>query len=147
MNVASILITIGRNITYLRTSCGYFEKDLLSVRTSRGNPAFDQSNYNKQEVSQIKKQVDLSNFFEMGKGNLDDEMMQESYRRLEKRTKCRLSKRLETKRNLFLEEGVSREEVNKLSKMDVIFDDAILTEIYLTVVEEMNMKSKVEPVI
>ncbi|ALA12523.1 anti-repressor like protein [Paenibacillus phage vB_PlaS-3/A] len=60
MNVASILITIGRNITYLRTSCGYFEKDLLFVRTSRGNSAFDQSNYNKQEVSQIKKQVDLS---------------------------------------------------------------------------------------
>ncbi|ARF69793.1 hypothetical protein B7C51_21050 [Paenibacillus larvae subsp. pulvifaciens] len=84
----------------------------------------------------------------MDNDNPDYEIiLKESYRRLEERTKCRLSKRLENKRNLFLEEGVSREEVNKLSKMDVIFDDAILTEIYLTVVEEMNMKSKVEPVI
>ncbi|AQR79765.1 hypothetical protein ERICI_01138 [Paenibacillus larvae subsp. larvae] len=73
-------------------------------------------------------------------------MILESYRRLEERARCRLSRRLENKRNGHLEKGVSREEVNKLTKMDVIIDDAILTEIYLTVVKEMGFQSKVDEV-
>ncbi|QVV20029.1 antirepressor [Paenibacillus phage Norbert] len=32
MNVASILITIGRDITYLRTNCRYYENDLFNFR-------------------------------------------------------------------------------------------------------------------
>ncbi|MEV2864329.1 hypothetical protein ABNF23_11445 [Paenibacillus larvae] len=138
MNVASILITIGRDITYLRTSCGYFEKDLLSVRTSRGNPAFDQSNYNKQEVSQIKKQVDLSNFFEMGKGNLDDEMIQESYRRLEERAKYDLSMQLINLKRARALEGVEKSKIDKFNKLDVITNDIGLIQSYLIILMEMG---------
>ncbi|MEV2697646.1 hypothetical protein ABNC64_11165 [Paenibacillus larvae] len=136
--MASILITIGRNITYLRTSCGYFEKDLLSVRTSRGNPAFDQSNYNKQEVSQIKKQVDLSNFFEMGKGNLDDEMIQESYRRLEERAKYDLSMQLINLKRARALEGVEKSKIDKFNKLDVITNDIGLIQSYLIILMEMG---------
>ncbi|MEV2294160.1 hypothetical protein ABNC35_14405 [Paenibacillus larvae] len=136
--MASILITIGRDITYLRTSCGYFEKDLLSVRTSRGNPAFDQSNYNKQEVSQIKKQVDLSNFFEMGKGNLDDEMIQESYRRLEERAKYDLSMQLINLKRARALEGVEKSKIDKFNKLDVITNDIGLIQSYLIILMEMG---------
>ncbi|MCY9690201.1 hypothetical protein M5W70_16245 [Paenibacillus larvae] len=89
-------------------------------------------------MSQIKKQVDLSNFFEMGKGNLDDEMIQESYRRLEERAKYDLSMQLINLKRARALEGVEKSKIDKFNKLDVITNDIGLIQSYLIILMEMG---------
>lgn len=67
----------------------------------------------------------------------------ESYQLLEERAKCNLSTRLENKKRKMALEGVAKSKIDKVNKMDVIADDARLTEIYLAVVKEMAIKYRV----
>lgn len=68
----------------------------------------------------------------------------ESYELLEERGKCQLSIRLTNRKRKMSLEGASKSKIDKTSKMDVIADDARLTEIYLSVVKEMAIKNDVE---
>lgn len=68
----------------------------------------------------------------------------ESYQLLEERAKCRLSIRLTNKKSEMALNGVSKSKIEKVNKMDVIADDARLTEIYLAIVKEMAIKYGLE---
>lgn len=68
----------------------------------------------------------------------------ESYKRLEERARCSLSVRLTNKKQKMALEGVAKSKIDKVNKMDVIADDARLTEIYLAIVKEMAIQYQVE---
>ncbi|WP_200411340.1 ORF6N domain-containing protein [Virgibacillus salexigens] len=68
----------------------------------------------------------------------------ESYQLLEDRAKCQLSVRLINKRRKMALEGAAKSRIDKTNKMDVIADDARLTEIYIAVVKELAIKNDVE---
>ncbi len=68
----------------------------------------------------------------------------ESYKALEQRAACKLSVRLTNKKQKMALEGVAKSKIDKATKMDVIADDARLTEIYLAIVKEMAIKYKVD---
>ncbi len=68
----------------------------------------------------------------------------ESYKLLEERAKCQLSVRLTNKRQKMSLEGVAKSKIDKVTKVDVIADDARLTEIYLSIVKEMAIKYQLD---
>ncbi|MGG4088966.1 ORF6N domain-containing protein [Bacillus licheniformis] len=68
------------------------------------------------------------------------DVRKESYQLLEDRAKCRLSIRLTNKKSEMALNGVPKSKIDKVNKMDVIGDDARLTEIYLAIVKEMAIK-------
>jgi len=72
------------------------------------------------------------------------DVRKESYELLEDRARCQLSIRLTNKKRKMALEGTSKSRVDKTNKLDVIADDARLTEIYLSVVKEMAIKNGVE---
>jgi Rha family phage regulatory protein len=72
------------------------------------------------------------------------DIRKESYKLLEDRAACKLSIRLNNRRQKMSLEGVAKSKIDKTNKMDVIADDARLTEIYLAVVKEMAIKYQVE---
>ncbi|TPG86856.1 ORF6N domain-containing protein [Brevibacillus laterosporus] len=67
----------------------------------------------------------------------------ESYEKLEERAQCNLSIRLKNKQSRMAFEGLSKSKINSVNKLDVIADDARLTEIYLAIVKEMAIKYQV----
>lgn len=67
----------------------------------------------------------------------------ESYQSLEERAKCRLSVKLKNRKGRASLEGVAKSKIDKMNYMDVIADDARLTEIYLAIVKEMAIKHNV----
>ncbi|MEK4343259.1 Rha family transcriptional regulator [Brevibacillus sp. FSL L8-0710] len=68
----------------------------------------------------------------------------ESYQRLEERARCDLSTRLTNKQRKMALEGVAKSKIDKVSRMDVIAEDARLTEIYLAIVKEMAIEYQVD---
>lgn len=76
----------------------------------------------------------------LGGFNAYSDVRNESYKRLEERARCDLSIRLTNKRRKMIEEGVAKSRIDKINKMDVIADDARLTEIYLAIVKEMAVQ-------
>lgn len=67
----------------------------------------------------------------------------ESYESLEQRGRCLLERRLSNRKKEMICNGVPKSKVNKLSKLDVIAEDARLTEIYLAIVKEFAIKYQV----
>ncbi|MGW9128111.1 ORF6N domain-containing protein [Paenibacillus chitinolyticus] len=72
------------------------------------------------------------------------EVRNASYDRLEERARCDLSTRLTNKQRKMALEGVAKSKIDRVSKMDVIADDARLTEIYLAIVKEMAIQYQVD---
>lgn len=68
----------------------------------------------------------------------------ESYSLLEERAKCNLKIRLNNKRQKMALEGVAKSKIDKVNKMDVIAEDARLTEVYLSIVKEMGIRYNVK---
>lgn len=66
-----------------------------------------------------------------------------SYEALEERGRCNLNIRVVNKQKVMALNGVAKSKVNKVSKLDVISDDARLTEIYLAIVKELAIKYRV----
>ncbi|GKS14740.1 hypothetical protein YDYSY3_57400 [Paenibacillus chitinolyticus] len=79
-----------------------------------------------------------------GEGSYHD-IRTESYRQLEFRAACSLSIRQENKRKKMALAGAHKSKIDQVSKLDVIFDDGRLTEIYFAVVKEMAIANKVDP--
>lgn len=69
----------------------------------------------------------------------------ESYQLLEDRARCSLSTRLTNKRRKMALEGVAKSKIDKVNNMDVIAEDARLTEIYIAVVKEIAIKHEIDP--
>lgn len=80
----------------------------------------------------------------MGGFQAYQDIRNESYRKLEERAGCNLSIRLTNKKRKMSLEGVAKSKVDKVNKMDVIADDARLTEIYLAIVKEMAIQYQVK---
>ncbi|MEF7566092.1 antA/AntB antirepressor family protein [Bacillus infantis] len=80
----------------------------------------------------------------IGGGQAFQDIRKESYQRLEERGNYKLSVRLTNKQRKMALEGVSKSRIDKVNFLDVIADDARLTEIYLSVVKEMAVKYQVE---
>ena len=68
----------------------------------------------------------------------------ESYQLLEERAKCKLSIRLTNKRRRMALEGVAKSKIDKENRMDVIAENARLTEIYLAIVKEMAIRYQID---
>lgn len=71
------------------------------------------------------------------------EIGNESYQMLELRAKCDLDRRLENRRKNMIVQGVGKTTVKRFNKLDVIAEDARLTEIYLSVIKDMAIKYQV----
>ena len=72
------------------------------------------------------------------------EIGNESYERLENRAKCNLNIRLDNRKKNMIVQGAGKTAVKKLNKLDVIAEDARLTEIYLSVIKDMAIKYDVD---
>lgn len=93
-----------------------------------------------------KKTTNLLNRIAQQRGGYEayKDVRAESYLLLEERAKCLLSKRLTNKKGKAALEGMAKSKIDKLNKMDVIADDARLTEIYLAIVKEMAVRYEVD---
>lgn len=93
-----------------------------------------------------KKVTNLLNKIAQARGGYDAYRIvrSESYQMLEERARCDLAARQTNKRRKMALEGVAKSKIDKVSQLDVIADDAKLTEIYLAVVKEMAIRNKVE---
>lgn len=80
----------------------------------------------------------------IGGGQAFQDIRKESYLRLEERGNYKLSVRLTNKQRKMALEGVAKSRIDKVNFLDVIADDARLTEIYLSVVKEMAIKYQVK---
>lgn len=90
-----------------------------------------------------KKKVNkIINAIALSKGGFQAyaDVRKESYQLLEDRARCRLAIRLTNKKSEMALNGVPKSKIDKVNKMDVIGDDARLTEIYLAIVKEMAIK-------
>lgn len=80
----------------------------------------------------------------LGGGSSYQDVRTDSYVRLESRAECNLSIRQTNKRKKMALEGVAKSKIDKVSKLDVIFDDGRLTEIYFAIVKEMAVANRIE---
>ena len=82
--------------------------------------------------------------FKQGGMDRFKEIGNESYERLENRAKCNLNIRLDNRKKNMIVQGAGKTAVKKLNKLDVIAEDARLTEIYLSVIKDMAIKYDVD---
>ncbi|WP_230586045.1 phage antirepressor N-terminal domain-containing protein, partial [Lysinibacillus sphaericus] len=92
-----------------------------------------------------KKTTTLLNKVAVARGGFEEyrKVRNESYERLEDRAHCRLERRLTNRQREMALNGVSRSKIDRLSKLDVIAEDAKLVEIYLSVVKDMAIAHQV----
>lgn len=82
----------------------------------------------------------------LGGGDQYRKVRSDSYELLEKRAKCRLNVRLENlKKEAHARGIISPTKIKGFNKLDVIGNDARLTEIYLAIVKEVAIAHKVNP--
>ncbi|MBY9078271.1 ORF6N domain-containing protein [Paenibacillus sp. HN-1] len=81
----------------------------------------------------------------LGGGSSYQDVRSDSYKHLEERARCDLSKRVTNKKQRLSLEGTAKSKVDKISKLDVIFDDARLTEVYFAIVKEMAVQNRIDP--
>ncbi|MEV3587033.1 Rha family transcriptional regulator [Paenibacillus larvae] len=79
-----------------------------------------------------------------GGGKVYQQVWRDSYERLKSRVNCKLNMRLENKKDRLAKEGASKTKINNLTKLDVIFDDVKLAEIYISIVKEMAIQYNVK---
>ncbi|QHZ49992.1 phage regulatory protein, Rha family [Paenibacillus phage phiERICV] len=80
----------------------------------------------------------------LGGGGEYQLVRRDSYERLKERVNCNLKRRLDNKKDRLAKEGASKTKINKLTKLDVIFDDVKLAEIYISIVKEMAIQYNVK---
>lgn len=93
-----------------------------------------------------KKTTTIINKIAIARGGFGEykNVRQESYDLLEARARCKLDIRLNNRKKEALANGIiPKSKIEKMSKLDVIADDARLTEIYIAIVKEMAIKYQV----
>nr|WP_080709121.1 phage antirepressor N-terminal domain-containing protein [Lysinibacillus sphaericus] len=92
-----------------------------------------------------KKTTTLLNKVAVARGGFEEyrKVRNESYEKLEDRAHCRLERRLTNRKREMALNGIPKSKIDKLSKLDVIADDAKLVEIYLAVVKDMAIAHQV----
>lgn len=95
--------------------------------------------------TQWRKKVNaIINKIAQKQGGAYQDVRNDSYQLLEERARCQLSIRKTNKQRKMALEGVPKSKIDKVNKMDVIADDARLTEIYLAVVKELAIKNNID---
>ncbi|MDT2276114.1 Rha family transcriptional regulator [Paenibacillus larvae] len=95
----------------------------------------------RQKVNELIKKIAES----LGGGrDAYQQVWRDSYERLKSRVNCKLNMRLENKKDRLAKEGASKTKINNLTKLDVIFDDVKLAEIYISIVKEMAIQYNVK---
>ncbi len=92
-----------------------------------------------------KKTTTLLNKVAVARGGFEEyrKVRNESYEKLEDRAHCRLERRLTNRKREMALNGIPKSKIDKLSKLDVIAEDAKLVEIYLSVVKDMAIAHQV----
>jgi len=80
----------------------------------------------------------------LGGGSSFQDVRTDGYKKLEDRARCDLTKRVMNKRQRMALEGIAKSKIDKVSKLDVIFEDGKLTEIYFAIVKEMAIQNRIE---
>lgn len=125
------------------------EKEIIELKATTARIEAKQDN-----ISEIialnpnewrKKTTTLLNKIAVARGGFEEyrKVRNESYEKLEDRAHCRLERRLTNRQREMSLNGVSRSKIDKLSKLDVIAEDAKLVEIYLSVVKDMAIAHQV----
>lgn len=93
-----------------------------------------------------KKVTNLINKIALSRGGFEAyrNVRNESYQILEERGRCKLDIRLSNRRKEMALNGISKSKLDKVTKLDVIAEDARLTEIYLAIVKEMAIKHQIK---
>lgn len=93
-----------------------------------------------------KKTTTILNKIALARGGFDEyrKVRNESYQVLDERARCKLDIRLTNRKKEMALNGATRTKLDKVSKLDVIADDARLTEIYLAIVKEMAIKHQIK---
>lgn len=82
--------------------------------------------------------------FKVGGYDAYSTIRNESYKRLEERSRCKLSIRITNIQKRMALEGAAKSKIDKVNALDAISEDARLTEIYLAIVKEMAIQYQVE---
>jgi hypothetical protein len=125
------------------------EKEIIELKATTARIEAKQDN-----ISEIialnpnewrKKTTTLLNKIAVARGGFEEyrKVRNESYEYLEDRAHCRLERRLTNRQREMSLNGISRSKIDKLSKLDVIAEDAKLVEIYLSVVKDMAIAHQV----
>jgi len=125
------------------------EKEIIELKATTARIEAKQDNIN--EIIALnpnewrKKTTTLLNKVAVARGGFEEyrKVRNESYEKLEDRAHCRLERRLTNRQREMSLNGVSRSKIDKLSKLDVIAEDAKLVEIYLSVVKDMAIAHQV----
>lgn len=93
-----------------------------------------------------KKTTTLLNKIALARGGFEEyrKVRNESYQVLDERARCKLDIRLTNRKKEMALNGATKAKIDKVSKLDVIADDARLTEIYLAIVKEMAIKHQIK---
>jgi len=93
-----------------------------------------------------KKTTTLLNKIAVARGGFEEyrNVRNESYESLESRARCNLKRRLLNRKKDMSLNGVVKSKIDKISKLDVIAEDAKLVEIYLAVVKEMAIAHQID---
>ncbi|WP_446935886.1 Rha family transcriptional regulator [Lysinibacillus fusiformis] len=92
-----------------------------------------------------KKTTTILNKIALARGGFEEyrKVRNESYQVLDERARCKLDIRLNNRKKEMAINGATRTQLEKVSKLDVIANDARLTEIYLAIVKEMAIKHQI----
>lgn len=93
-----------------------------------------------------KKTTTILNKIALARGGFEEyrKVRNESYQVLDERARCKLDIRLTNRKKEMALNGATKAKIDKISKLDVIADDARLTEIYLAIVKEMAIKHQIK---
>lgn len=134
--VANQLVEQERRLAVIETRIDRTERQQEDIKDILALNPIDA----RKKVNQILNKIALS---AGGVGSYQD-VRTESYKKLEERARCDLAKRVTNKKQRLALEGVSKSKIDKVSKLDVIFEDGRLTEIYFAIVKEMAVANRIE---
>lgn len=142
MSPAELALLQAQNMVALEQKVSDQGDRLVKVESEQKNMAeiisINPVEWRKKVTSLLNKIASNQGGFEMYRA-----IRNESYEALEERGRCNLNIRVVNKQKVMALNGVAKSKVNKVSKLDVISDDARLTEIYLAIVKELAIKYRV----
>lgn len=142
MSPSELALLQAQNMVALEQKVSDQGDRLFKVETEQKNMAeiisINPVEWRKKATSMLNKIASNQGGFEMYRT-----IRNESYEALEERGRCNLKIRVTNKQKVMALNGVAKSKVDKVSKLDVISDDARLTEIYLAIVKELAIKYRV----
>ena len=128
-----VLLAHEQRLNEISTQIQQTEKRLDRIKTTFAAFKFDW----KAECDHVLTAIAVKKY---NNPELSWKVQREAYKLLEGRAGCRLQKRLENLRIRMFWKRVPNEEIDKMTKMDIIAADKRLTEIFINIIREMALK-------